>query len=161
VDAVRRFLPDDAFARHRYPRELWYYGKEGDWAYDAMKKMIDLRYSLLPYIYSTSWDVTRNQSTMMRALVMDFAGDKKALDIDNQYMFGKNILVCPVTEPMYVRYKKDDRRYYAEKEDFSAVKSTEVYLPAGTRWFDFWTGNELEGGQTIKERPRLTFCPSM
>ena len=141
------------------PRELWYYGEEGDWAYDAMKKMISLRYSLLPYIYSTSWDVTRNRSTMMRALMMDFAGDKNALDIDNQYMFGKNILVCPVTEPMYVRYKKDEGRYFAEKEDFSTVKTTEVYLPAGTKWFDFWTGAELDGGQTVEREAPIDILP--
>lgn len=141
------------------PRELWFYGEEGDWAYDAMKKMIDLRYSLLPYIYSTSWDVTKNRSTMMRALMMDFAGDQDALDIDNQYMFGKNILVCPVTEPMYVGYKKERDRYFAEKENFSTVKSTEVYLPAGTRWFDFWTGAELEGGQTVVREAPIDILP--
>jgi alpha-D-xyloside xylohydrolase len=141
------------------PRELWYYGKEGDWAYDAMKKMIDLRYSLLPYIYSASWDVTKNSSTMMRALMMDFAGDKNALDIDNQYMFGKNILVCPVTEPMYVKFRKESNRYFGEKEDFSAVKTTKVYLPAGTRWFDFWTGSELEGGQTVTREAPIDILP--
>ena len=141
------------------PRELWYYGEEGDWAYDAMKKMIELRYSLLPYIYSTSWDVTKNNSTMMRALMMDFAHDKNALDINNQYMFGKNILVCPVTEPMYVKFRKDRRRYFGEKEDFSTIKTTEVYLPAGTKWFDFWTGSELEGGQTVSREAPIDILP--
>ena len=141
------------------PRELWYYGEKGDWAYDAMKKMIDLRYSLLPYIYSTSWDVTKNNSSMMRALVMDFAGDKNALDIDNQYMFGKNILVCPVTEPMYVTFRKERNRYFGEKEDFRTIKSTEVYLPAGAKWFDFWTGSELEGGQTVTREAPIDILP--
>jgi alpha-D-xyloside xylohydrolase len=141
------------------PRELWYYGKEGDWAYDALKKMIELRYRLLPYIYATSWDVSNNHSTMMRALMMDFANDKKALDINNQYMFGKNILVCPVTEPMYVKFRKDDNRYFATGEDFSTTKSTEVYLPAGTSWFDFWTGSELEGGQTITREAPIDMLP--
>lgn len=90
----------------------------------------------------------------MRALVMDFANDKKALDINNEYMFGKNILVCPVTDPMYVKFRKDDNKYYAEKEDFSTIKTTDVYLPEGTKWLDFWTGVELEGGQTlIRETP--------
>ncbi len=141
------------------PRELWYYGEEGDWTYDALKKSIDLRYSLLPYIYSTSWDVTANGSSMMRALVMDFANDKNALDIDNQYMFGKNILVCPVTEPMYVNFRKEDKRYYAESEDFSVNKSTEVYLPAGTSWYDFWTGELFKGGQSIEKETPIDILP--
>ncbi|UCH13562.1 MAG: DUF5110 domain-containing protein, partial [Bacteroidales bacterium] len=141
------------------PRELWYYGKKGSWTYDALKKMIDLRYSLLPYIYSTSWDVTYNNSSMMRALVMDFAYDKKALDIDNQYMFGKSLLVCPVTEPMYVEFRKEDGKYYSKKEDFTKVKSTEVYLPAGMKWFDFWSGEIHDGGQTIERKAPIDIIP--
>ena len=85
------------------PREIYQFGKKGDRVYDAIEKYINLRYSLLPYIYSTSWDVTANQSTMMRALVMDFANDKNALDINDEYMFGKSMLVCPVTNPMYTK----------------------------------------------------------
>ena len=87
------------------PREIYQFGKKGDKIYDAIEKSINLRYRLLPYIYSTSWDVTANQSTMMRALVMDFADDKQALDINNQYMFGKSMLVCPVTDSMYSKRK--------------------------------------------------------
>jgi len=141
------------------PRELWYYGKPGDWTYDALKKTIDLRYSLLPYIYSTSWNVTHKNSSMMRALVMDFANDKKALDIDNQYMFGKNILVCPVTEPMYVHYRKEDDKYLGEKEEFSRIKTTQVYLPADTEWFDFWTGEVFQGGQTLDSAAPIDILP--
>lgn len=141
------------------PRELWNYGKEGDWTYDAIKKMIDLRYSLLPYIYSNSWEVTHNNSSIMRALVMDFANDKKALDVDNQYLFGKNILVCPVTTPMYVEYKKEGGKYYGGKEDFSTVKTTEVYLPSDIKWFDFWTGEVLDGGQTIQSKASIDILP--
>lgn len=141
------------------PRELWYYGKEGDWAYDALKKSIDLRYSLLPYIYSTSWEVTKNKSTMMRALVMDFPDDKKALDINKQYMFGKNILVSPVTEPMYVKYKIENQNYIATKEDFNEVKTSKVYLPSGVKWFNFWTGEVKEGGQTIDCETPIDILP--
>ena len=71
------------------PREIYNFGVKGEPVYDAIEKMIKLRYSLLPYIYSTSWDVTNNQSTFMRALVMDFVDDKKVWDINDQYMFGK------------------------------------------------------------------------
>ncbi|MGB8358794.1 MAG: TIM-barrel domain-containing protein, partial [Bacteroidales bacterium] len=61
------------------PREIYQFGKKGDRIYDAIEKSIKLRYSLLPYIYSVSWDVTANQSTMMRALMLDFPKDKQVL----------------------------------------------------------------------------------
>ncbi len=132
------------------PREIYQFGKKGDKVYDAIEKFINVRYSLLPYIYSASWDVTSNQSSMMRALMMDFPKDKQVLDINDQYMFGKSILVCPVTEPMY---SKDTN------EDFGPVKTKEIYLPKGSDWFDFWTGNKFSGGQTIKKETPLDIIP--
>jgi alpha-D-xyloside xylohydrolase len=96
---------------------------------------------------------------MMRALVMDYADDKNALDIDNQYMFGKNILVCPVTEPMYIQFRTEDGKHYAEREDFSKVKTSDIYLPAGTKWFDFWTGEIYNGGQNIKGEAPIDIIP--
>ena len=132
------------------PREIYQFGKKGDKVYDAIDKYINLRYSMLPYIYSTSWDITANQSSMMRALVMDFASDKQALDINDEYMFGKSILVCPVTEPMYSKNTE---------EDFSSIKSSELYLPNGTNWIDFWTGEKYTGGQTITKETPLDIMP--
>ena len=67
--------------------------------------MIRLRYSLLPYIYSTSWEVTHRQSTFMRALVMDFPRDKKVWNMNDEYMFGKAFLVAPVLEAQYTPEK--------------------------------------------------------
>lgn len=132
------------------PREIYQFGKKGDKVYDAIEKSINLRYSLLPYIYSASWDVTANQSTMMRALMMDFPKDKLVLDINDQYLFGKSLLVCPVTDPMYS----------AEgKEDFSSVRTRELYLPAGTDWYDFWTGEKYAGGQTVKKEAPIDIIP--
>src|SRR6185312_11469868 len=84
-------------------REIYQFGKAGDPVYDAASKFINLRYSLLPYIYSTSWDITAHQSSMMRALFMDFAGDKNVWNATNEYMFGKSVLVNPVTRPMYIK----------------------------------------------------------
>ena len=132
------------------PREIYQFGKKGDKVYDAIEKSINLRYSLLPYIYSAAWDVTANQSTMMRALVMDFPEDRDALDINDQYMFGKSILVCPVTTAMY---SKDT------KEDFESIGSRELYLPSGTEWFDFWTGEKLKGQQKVKKEAPLDIMP--
>ena len=140
------------------PREIYQFGKKGDKIYDAIEKFINLRYYLLPYIYSTSWDVTANQSTIMRALVMDFANDKDALDINNEYMFGKSLLVCPVTTPMYSKIviRGNDT---TKVEDFSKIKSEEVYLPKGTSWIDFWTGEKLNGGQTISKETPIAIMP--
>jgi alpha-D-xyloside xylohydrolase len=132
------------------PREIYQFGKKGDKVYDAIEKSINLRYSLLPYIYSAAWDVTANQSTMMRALVMDFPEDRDALDINDQYMFGKSILVCPVTTAMY---SKDT------KENFESIGSRELYLPSGTEWFDFWTGEKLKGQQKVKKEAPLDIMP--
>jgi alpha-D-xyloside xylohydrolase len=132
------------------PREIYQFGKKGDNIYDAIEKYINLRYRLLPYIYSASWDVTANQSSLMRALVMDFDRDKQALNINDEYLFGKSILVCPVTDAMY---SKD------MKEDFGTVRSRELYLPNGAEWFDFWTGEKLKGGQTIKKETPIDIMP--
>jgi alpha-D-xyloside xylohydrolase len=132
------------------PREIYQFGKKGDKIYDAIEKYITLRYSLLPYIYSTSWDVTANQSTMTRALVMDFANDKQALDINDQYMFGKSLLICPVTTSMY---SKDT------KEDYDTVGSRELYLPKGADWYDFWTGDKFSGGQKISKKSPIDIIP--
>ena len=140
------------------PREIYQFGKKGDRDFDAIDKYINLRYRLLPYIYATSWDVTHNQSSMMRALVMDFPKDKNALDINDEYMFGKSILVNPVTAPMYIK-KTGEGRNAVVSEDFSAIKSKEVYLPAGTDWYDFWTGEKISGGKKINKETPFDIIP--
>lgn len=86
-------------------REIYQFEEKGEPIYDAIEKTIHLRYSLLLYIYSTSWEVTNNRSSFMRALVMDFPGDKNALDINNEFMFGKAILVAPVVNAQYTPEK--------------------------------------------------------
>jgi len=125
------------------PREIYNFGSKGYWAYDVQEKFIHLRYRLLPYIYSTSHEVTANASTMMRALPMDFAGDKKTWNIDNEYMFGKSLLVCPVTEP------RNTVPEYTQKN----------YLPEGAGWIDFWTGEPLKGGQEITRNTPIDILP--
>ncbi|MTK54457.1 TIM-barrel domain-containing protein [Paludibacter sp.] len=141
-----------------YPRELYQFGKKGNPTYDAIEKYINLRYSLLPYIYSASWQVTANQSSMMRALVMDFATDKQAIDLNDEFMFGKSLLVSPVTEPMYWK-KQLQGKDSVKVEDYSAVKTKDVYLPKGTDWYDFWTGEKAEGGKTIHKEVPLDIIP--
>ncbi len=141
------------------PREIYQFGTKGNKVYDAVEKYINLRYSLLPYIYSTSWDVTSNNSSMMRALVMDFAKDKQALDINDEFMFGKSLLIAPVTEKMYVKPVAVNGKDTVYAEDFSTVKTKQVYLPSGTEWFDFWTAEKYNGGQTISKETPLDIIP--
>lgn len=141
-----------------YPREIYQFGAKGNPTYDAIEKYINLRYLLLPYIYSNSWQVTSNQSSMMRALMMDFSKDMKALDINDEYLFGKSFLVCPVTQPMY--WKNQVRANdTVSVEDYSVIKDKEIYLPKGTDWYDFWTGERKAGGQSVLKQVPLNIIP--
>ena len=115
------------FRVHGYQSETepWKYGPTVE---ANMRKMLNLRYRLIPYIYSEAWNITKNGSTMMRPLVMDFREDAEAVNHQYQYMFG-TVFWCPVTQP--------------------DVLEREVYLPETTSWYDFWTGKHFNGGQTI------------
>jgi len=135
------------------PREVWQFGDVGDWGYETMAKFLNLRYRLLPYIYSLSWKVTSKGYTMMRGLPMDFSQDRKTYAIDNEYMFGPSLLVAPVTEEQY--FTKDT--LHTRALDHPA--SCPVYLPAETTWYDFWTGEIHEGGETITRETPIDIIP--
>ena len=153
-------------------REIYKFGKKGEPVYDAIEKMIGLRYSLLPYIYSTSWEVSNRQSSFMRALMMDFVDDRKVWDINDEYMFGKSLLVAPIAHAQYtpeavVKVSEEEgwNRDGAKKTktdvavDFMETKSTNIYLPAGTLWYDFWTNEKHEGGKEITKETTLDVIP--
>ena len=109
------------------PREMYNLSTE---AFEAQLKFDRLRYRLLPYLYSLAGAVTHDADTIMRALVMDFPSDTRVHEIGDSYMFGPALLVSPVTT-----YRARQR---------------EVYLPATAGgWYDFWTGSQQAGGQTI------------
>lgn len=92
------------------------------------RKYIDLRYRLLPYIYSTDWETSRTGIPLVRPTLMEFPGDPKALATPgDQYFFGPNLLVAPVLH--------------------EGLTNRNVYFPAG-RWFDWDTGVEYTGGRT-------------
>lgn len=134
--------------------ELYEFGSEGDWAYDSMLRFIRLRYRMLPYIYSMAGDAVQHSGTLMRPLVMDFAKDRKAIVLNDEYMFGKSLLVKPVTDPLYT-WKDASKRGHAIYPDVrKAAAPVSIYLPEGTTWYDFWTGRQIKGGRTI-QRP----CP--
>jgi alpha-D-xyloside xylohydrolase len=135
------FLP--MFRSHGtdFRRELKHFGDKGDLFYDALIKANRLRYQLMPYIYSIAAKVWKDDYTMFRMLSFDFAEDEKAREIDDQFLFGSNLMVCPVTSPMY---------YYNNSQPIDGIsKSRKVYLPKGSDWYDFWTNQYYEGGQTI------------
>ncbi len=87
------------------PREIWEMGEFTE----SIKLFDELRYRLMPYIYSVAWKVTSEGYTIMRGLPMDFQSDKNTYNIDDQYMFGPSIMICPVTEYMYYRPPEETR----------------------------------------------------
>lgn len=106
--------------------EIWRYGDRFE---SAARKMLNLRYRLLPYLYAAAWQTTSNGGTIMRPMLMDFAHDPDALTANHQFLFGPSLLVTPVTEP--------------------GATTQPVRLPSGNDWYDFWTGACHSGGQTL------------
>ncbi len=116
--------------------EMW------KWLPETQKILLDydnLRHRLLPYNYSVAWRVTSSGYTMMRALPLDFRADKTALAVSDEYMLGPAFLVAPVTGPQ--------------------ATNKAVYLPAGTGWVNFWSGEKFDGGQTVNAAAPLAQMP--
>jgi len=133
------------------PREIWRFGEPGDPMYDALAKFLNLRYRLLPYIYSLAGWTTHQSYTMLRGLPFDFRQDPAVYDVDDQFMFGPALLVNPIAQPMY---------YTRNSVPLSDVRKTRsVYLPAGTDWYDFWTDRCYQGGQTLEANATLDVIP--
>ena len=120
---------------HRPNNELWAYPT----VEPALISYDKLRYRLMPYIYSLAGRVTSEDYTIMRPLVMDFRNDPETWNIGDQFLFGPALMVNPVLEA-----KATDRR---------------VYLPAGTRWYDFWTGQTTDGGKYVDAAAPLDRIP--
>ena len=155
------------------PREIWQFGKKGEPVYDAIEKMIRLRYRLLPYLYSTAWQVTSNNDSYMRPLFADFASDKKVWNMTDEFMFGRSILAAPIVHPQYteekiirtdamtgwdrndVRGQKDEVR----SVDWTATKTITKYLPKGATWYDFWTNKAYKGGRNVTLETMLDRVP--
>ncbi len=155
------------------PREIWQFGQKGEPVYDAIETQIRLRYRLIPYLYSTAWQVTSDNDSYMRPLFADFAADKKVWDMTDEFMFGRSILACPIVDPQYteekvirtnamtgwdrndVRGQKEDGR----SVDWTAKKSAVKYLPKGAVWYDFWTNQKYQGGKTVTLETQLDRVP--
>ena len=117
-------------------KELWRWDEPTQ---KILTDYIKLRYRLLPYIYSTSWQVTSDGGTMLRPLMMDFGDDTNALDIGDQFLFGSEIMVSPVTQ--------------------AHATTRSVYLPGHGDWYDFWTGKRVSGGQRIEAASPIETLP--
>ena len=111
----------------RKENEVWSYGKQAE---PILEKYLRLRYQLMPYLYSLGWSSHETGAPFMRGLFMDFGSDPKVAEIGDEYMFGPALLVAPVTE--------------------QGSTSREVYLPAGTDWYNFWTNERVLGGQSLR-----------
>jgi alpha-D-xyloside xylohydrolase len=154
------------------PREIWQFGQKGEPVYDAIEKQIRLRYRLIPYLYSTAWQVTRNNDSYMRPLFADFKADRRVWDMTDEFLFGHNILACPIVDPQYTeeRIVRTDamtgwnRQNATESSpagviDFTATKTATKYLPKGAVWYDFWTGQRYKGGQDVTFETALDRVP--
>lgn len=130
------FLPTFRTHGTRKFNEVWTYGKAAE---PILVKYLKLRYQMLPYIYSLGHDTYETGAPFMRALFMDFPHDPKVTDIRDEYMFGPAFLVAPVTE--------------------QGATSREVYLPASTDWYNFWTNERYQGGQTIQVNAPIDVLP--
>lgn len=108
----------------------------------------NLRYRLLPYIYSLSWKVHSEGYTIMRSLAFDFREDSGIKSIPDEYMFGPAFLVNPVTE-----------RLYSLPGNKNSNKTRKVYFPGKADWYDFWTGRLIHGGQTIDAAAPIETIP--
>ena len=130
------FLPIMRTHGSRKYNEVWSYGKQAE---PILEKYLKLRYQLMPYLYSLGYKTYQTVAPFMRALFMDFPNDPNIADIRDEYMFGPAFLVAPVTE--------------------QGATSREVYLPAGTDWYNYWTNERVRGGQAIKVDAPIEVLP--
>ncbi len=124
----------------QYPyREIFNVAPDNHPAYQSMLYYDKLRYRLMPYIYSLAGKTYFDNYTIMRALVMDFTNDPMVKNIGDQYMFGPSLLINPVYS-------------------FGAT-TRKLYLPAGNGWYDLYTGNYQNGGQSIEAAAPMERIP--
>lgn len=113
------------------------------WAFDEgtldiNRKYIKLRYKLLPYLYDLMYESQNYGLAPMRPLVLHYSEDENVYNINDEFLFGENILVAPVVE--------QGKKYRA------------LYLPKG-KWFDYWTKEEVDGGKVILKDAPIDVCP--
>ena len=116
-------------------KEPWSFGPQ----FEAInKRAIELRYELLPYIYNVMQRASETGLPALRPLFLDFPNDGRAAGIDDEFLFGSDLLVAPVL--------------------WEGADSRDVYLPAGD-WFDYWTGRHFNGNSDISIPVTLDSIP--
>jgi alpha-glucosidase len=116
-------------------KEPWAFGYRNE---AVNRRAIELRYELLPYIYNVMEQSSETGLPALRPLVLGFPADEHVAAIDDEFLFGSDLLVAPVVR--------------------EGVAEREIYLPAGT-WFDYWTGKSFAGGKTIQMPVTLDSIP--
>lgn len=132
------FCPIFRVHGYRSETEMWKYGPDVE---KVLTQIDDLRYRLLPYIYSAAWGVTNNGQTLMQGLPLVYPNDVAVRGVTDEFLFGDAMLVNPVTQ--------------------KGATTRSVVLPAGDDWVDFWTGQTSRGGQTIAVDAPLNRIPIM
>ncbi|MBE5778697.1 MAG: glycoside hydrolase family 31 protein [Clostridiales bacterium] len=120
------------------PNEVWSFGEE---VYEILSSYLFVRERLRPYVRRIMQEASDIGAPPMRPLFYDFPQDKAAWDVEDSYMFGPDLLVSPVME--------------------AGVTERNVYLPAGCRWTDAYTGKEYEGGQRVTVPAPIGIIPVM
>ena len=110
-------------------RMPWEYGPD---VLDTTRRFLQLRYSLIPYIYTYSRLAHEDGEPLVRATYIEYPTQEDAYQFRHQYLLGQDLLIAPVSEP-----------------GFGKPVLKEIYLPAGDKWFDWFTGKIYEGGQVI------------
>ena len=116
-------------------QEPWSFGSKVE---AIAREMMALRYQLLPYLYTAFWQASQTGMPIIRALLFDFQADPQTHSLDDQFMVGEALLVAPV---------------------LTRATTRTLYLPQGTAWIDYWTGQGYEGGQTITVEAPLEKLP--
>ena len=130
------FCPIFRIHGYKSETEMWKFGSQVE---NILQQYDNLRYRLLPYVYSTAWDVTSEGQTMMRALPLAFPEDSQVRNIADEFLFGPSLLISPVTHP--------------------GATTRPVYLPRGSKWISFWSGASSNGGQTVTAETPIDHMP--
>ena len=126
-ELYRRWFPMAVLSSHtrchgQPPKEPWEYGEDFQ---NYFRKTIEMKYRLMPYVYAQAKECSEKGLPMLRALFVEFPADPGSWEVDNEYMYGSDILVAPIFE--------------------AGMKSRDVYLPPG-QWVDYQTGKSYNGG---------------
>ena len=130
------FQPNFRSHGSRPQNEVWSYGKQAE---PILAKYLRLRYQLMPYLYSIAHMTHETGAPFMRGLFMDFGNDPNVANIGDEYMFGPSLLIAPITD--------------------QGRTTRQVYLPAGTDWYNFWTNERVHGGQSVAVDAPIEIIP--